>query len=125
MITDQEIELAKKSTKYSLDSQHHKHNDCIRIAYEWLDAQKKTKGTIKTGYPLKHIIEQWAGRYVSTSDVCVAAELHPEIHGKYPHFNISSRFTEPSLERLRGISEAMKHESYRTSHDSKKYKLHE
>ncbi len=115
MISDQEIEDAKLRTEYKLESKHHEHNDCIRIAYEWLDAQKKTKDKSQKAYALKHLIEKWGGRYVSTSDVCVAAELHPEIHGIYPFFNISARLTEPSMQRLSGISEAMKHDNYRES----------
>lgn len=125
MISDQEIQDAKLRTNYTLEDQHHEHNDCIRIAYEWLDAQKKTKNTTKKLYTLKHLIEKWGGRYVSTSDVCVAAELHPEIHGIYPFFNISARLTEPSTQRLYGISEAMKHDNYRNSYDPKAYKVHE
>ena len=32
----------KKRTKYIYpDDISHEHNDCIRIAYEWLDAQKE------------------------------------------------------------------------------------
>jgi len=125
MITDEEIEQAKSQTTYTLDSQLHEHNDCIRIAYQWLDAQKNTKRINPKGYALKHMIEKWGGRYISTSDVCVAAQLHPAIEGKYPQFNISARLTEPSLERLKGIPEAMKHQNYRESHGSDKYKVHE
>lgn len=55
---------------------------------------------------LKNIIEKWAGRYVSSSDVEVAASLHPDIKGSYPHFNINSRLTEPSKEWLQEISES-------------------
>jgi hypothetical protein len=124
MITDAEIESAKRKTPYVLDSQNHQHNDCIRIAYEWLDAQNKTKGVSSKAPASKHLIENWGGRYVSTSDVCVAAELHPDIHGKYPCFNISTRLTEPSIDRLSGISEAMSHH-YRDHHKSAQYKLHE
>ncbi|MGL1932246.1 MAG: hypothetical protein OCC45_10850 [Desulfotalea sp.] len=124
MITDAEIESAKKKTTYVLDSQLHQHNDCIRIAYEWLDAQKKTKGVSSKANTSKHLIEKWAGRYVSTSDVCVAAELHPDIHGRYPYFNISRRLTEPSVERLSRISEAMTHH-YHDDHKSTHYKCHE
>lgn len=43
MITDKQIELAKHKTNYNPDSPYHEHNDSIRIAYEWLDAQKKIK----------------------------------------------------------------------------------
>lgn len=108
MLTDEEIEAAKARTRYSLsEGPHHEHNDCIRIAYEWLDAQAKLKApNARRSRPLKHIIEKWGGRYVSTTDVDVAAELHPDVHGRYPHFNISSRLTRPSDVRLSGIGEA-------------------
>ncbi len=125
MITDKEIEEAKKRTKYTLDSQHHEHNDCIRIAYEWIDAQKKIKNKSNKATALKHVIEKWGGRYISTSDVCVAAELNPDVHGVYPYFNISSRLTEPSIKRLNGIEEAMKHSNYRDSYNPKVYKINE
>lgn len=124
MITDAEIEVAKANTAYTLDSHHHENNDCIRIAYEWLDAQKKTKGISSKGNALKHLIENWGGRYVSTSDVCVAAQLHPEIRGEYPRFNISARLTEPLITRLDNIPEAMTH-NYRKNHNSASYKCHE
>jgi hypothetical protein len=124
MLSDEEIETGKKNTKYSLDSPHHEHNDCIRMAYAWLDAQAKTKGTTKKTYALKHIIEKWAGRYISTTDVEVAAHLHPEIKGQYPHFNISARLTEPSKKRLENISEAFKHD-YRNRFDPSIYSHHE
>jgi len=125
MISKEQIDAAKLRTEYSLDSKLHQHDDCIRIAYEWLDAQKKIKSPTKKPFGLKHLIEKWAGRYISTSDVCVAAELHPNIQGKYPFFNISSRLTEPSLQRLDGIGEAMKHKNYRDTHDAKAYKVQE
>lgn len=32
--------------------------------------------------------------------------MHPDIIGKYPHFNISARLVEPSQRRLTDISEA-------------------
>lgn len=107
MLTDKQIEQAKKTTPYTIgDDVFHEHNDCIRMAYEWLDAQKKTKGLTAKTYALKHMIERWCGRYISTSDVDVAAHMHPDIHGQYPHFNISARLTRPSTERLKGIGEA-------------------
>ena len=124
MLSDKEIEKSKKETKYSLPDRHHEHNDSIRIAYEWLDAQKKIKNPTNCTFALKHLIENWAGRYVSMSDVEVAAYMHPEIRGKYPHFNISARLTEPSVDRLKNVSEAFKH-SYRDQHKSSNYKIHE
>jgi hypothetical protein len=52
------------------------------------------------------MIEKWGGRYVSQSDVEVAAELHSKIKGSYPYFNISARLTRPSDARLANIAEA-------------------
>ncbi len=112
MLTDTQIEDAKKRVTYSLEKPHHEHNDCIRIAYEWLDAQERTKGVTRGPRPLKHHIEKWAGRYVSQSDVDVAAELHPDIKGTYPYFNISRSLTLPSERRLDGIGEARTQKSY-------------
>ena len=40
VISDQAIENAKSMIAYS-EAANHEHNDCIRIAYEWLDAQEK------------------------------------------------------------------------------------
>jgi hypothetical protein len=96
----------------------------VRIAFEWLDAQIKIQGTTRTARPLKHLIEKWAGRYVSQADVEVAAYLHQDVRGKYPHFNISSRLTEPSINRLSTISEA-RTQKYRERHDPTIYKRHE
>ena len=119
-LTAAEIERAKATAIYRPDPPHHEHDDCIRMAYEWLDAQVRIKGPTTSTRPLKHIIEKWAGRYVSTSDVVVAANMHPDIRGAYPHFNISSRLTEPSIRRLDGIGEAFKHD-YRTRFEPKTY----
>lgn len=107
MLTDAQIEEAKRNTKYSLPAKNivHYHNDCIRIAYEWLDAQKKIQSLTRKPYPIKHIIEEWAGRYISRSDVEVAATLHPKIRGEYPFFNISARLTTPSRSRLDDIKD--------------------
>lgn len=105
MLTTEKIQRGKSEAAIR-GGGHHEHDDCIRIAYEWLDAQKKTQSTRPHSFPLKHIIERWAGRYVSQSDVEVAAYLHPEIKGSYPEYNISSRLTEPSKGRLIEIPEA-------------------
>lgn len=119
MLSVEEIEAAKAATKYG-PKPHHEHIDCIRIAYEWLDAQVKTKGKNRSARPLKHHIEKWAGRYVSQSDVEVAAHLHPDIYGEYPHFNISSRLIRPSGNRLAGIGEAGAHRTTYTERPESK-----
>lgn len=120
MLTDAQIEQGKRATKYTERKPLHEHPDCIRIAYQWLDAQKRTAGRLSKTFALKHIIEEWGGRYVSQSDVEVAAQLHPDINGTYPHFNISARLTEPSRERLKNISEAFT-QSYNERHDPSLY----
>jgi hypothetical protein len=104
MLSSKEIENAKKRTSYGIEKVHHEHDDCIRIAYEWLDGQTTTKGIMRRARPLKHDIEKWGGRYVSQSDVEVAAELHPKIRGHYPYFNISARLVRPSDARLAGLA---------------------
>ncbi|MDP6092949.1 MAG: hypothetical protein QF537_13445 [SAR324 cluster bacterium] len=111
MLTDKEIEEGKKVTQYSLPP-YHEHNDCIRIAYEWLDGKEKTKYPSKRCSPLKHIIEHWAWRYVSRTDIEVAATLHPDVHGQYPHYNISVRRIDPPIGRLDGIGEAFTQMNY-------------
>lgn len=69
-------------------------------------APRRTENLTKKDQPIKHIIEAWGGRYVSQDDVQLAAALHPNIRGKYPNYNISSRLVRPLRARLNGISEA-------------------
>lgn len=122
MLTAAQIAAAKSAKPYARPGDHrHEHDDCVRIAYEWLDAQVKTVGTSKKQRPLKHIIENWAKRYVSSSDVELAAYLHPDIRGVYPYFNISARLTKPNERRLAGIGEAGKHPTYGRYRDEATY----
>lgn len=125
MLTDEQITAAKKGFRYSQPADVlHEHNDCIRLAYEWLDAQNVRKTPSKQFRPLKHIIEKWAGRYVSQSDVEVAAAMHPHIRGKYPDFNLSARLVLPSDRRLGAIGEALT-QDYRKDLDARTYSLQE
>lgn len=107
MLTSVQINEAKARTKYT-DQPHHEIDDCIRIAYEWLDAQNKLtrQNSRMRKYPLKHIIENWGGRYVSQTDVDVAATLHPDIVGSYPCYNISVNLVKPASRRLERIAAA-------------------
>jgi len=116
ILTDEQIETAKKQTKYT-DQPYHEHPDCIRIAYEWLDAQTNIKDEIPVFVSLKGIIRRWGGRYVSQTDVDVAAQLHPRIKGEYPYFNIDARLIRPDRSRLEGIDEAGKHPNYLGGYD--------
>lgn len=74
MLTAEEIENAKTACRRTAGEPVHGHDDSIRIAYEWLDAQKRLKQLRVTNpRPLKHIIERWGNDYVSQDDVEVAA----------------------------------------------------
>lgn len=106
MLTSEDIARGKAEARCT-EERLHEHDDCIRFAYEWLDAQTKLSAPNKRkARPIKHIIERWAGRYVSTSDVEVAAHMHPGITGEYPYFNISSRLVHPNQRRLAGLGQA-------------------
>lgn len=119
------IAAAKQNFRYQYPADVlHEHDDCIRLAYEWLDAQATRKTPSGKRRPLKHIIEKWAGRYVSQSDVEVAAAMHPRIAGKYPDYNLSSRLVLPSDNRLRGIGEALT-QGYRDRLDLSTYSSRE
>lgn len=95
----------------------HEHPDCVLIAMEWLSAQTRTKSPCRKLFPVKHMIEAWAGRYLSQDDVSVAAKKL-NLPGRYPYFFISARLTLPDLRRLNPIGEAGKHSS---SYDPEKY----
>jgi len=117
-IGEKDIAKAKSQTKYTYPGDIlHEHPDCIRIAYEWLDAQLKTKNPTYKMISLKHIIEKWGGRYVSRNDVEVAATLLG-LNGSYPRYQISAKLTRPSDNRLKLIKEARtqsyKEDSYLT-----------
>jgi hypothetical protein len=110
-LSDEVISQAIKN-RSRLKVGHHESYDCIRIAYEWLDAQARTQTCQQSSEPLKHIIEAWGRRYLSQSDVEVAAQLHPDIQGEYPSYNISRRFIRPSRGRLDSIREANSQDTY-------------
>lgn len=105
-LDDGTIDLAKKEIKYMYgeDEGFHQHNDCVRIAYEWLSAQKKTK-SIKGYYSRKHDIERWSGRYVSRHDVELAAHILG-IPVKNGRMAVSKNIILPCISRLNGIGQA-------------------
>ncbi len=116
VLTAAEIAEAKKRVRYQHANVLHEHDDSVRIAYQWLDAQITTKRKLRLACPLKEIIEIWGGRYVASFDVEVAAEMHPRIRGTYLQFNIRSRFTLPSDRRLTNITEARTQDYLLTAH---------
>jgi len=113
-LTDLQIEQA--ILKHGPKDGHHEHPDCIRMAIQWLRAQKRIQGRHK-GCAVKHLVESWAGRYVSTSDVIVAAKLIG-LEGEYPHFHISSMLVNPCVTRLEGIGQAFRMANYLGRFDS-------
>jgi hypothetical protein len=132
MITDEQIDAIKVKFNYSLAKGYpyrnnpykptHASNERIKICYQWLDAQKKTKNVNRSrlSFPVKHLVEAWCGDYVSRDDVEIAAALHPNIHGVYPDFNISNILTLPNKIRLKNI--VLRDEGYENSYEYK-YKI--
>lgn len=109
--TDEQIEIAKKEIILPIDIEaHHEHLDCIRIAYAWLDTQKtiQTPSTI----PTKMRIRSWGLRFISYSDIYIAAHLHPDIKSSGRKLNISRKYIKPLTSRLLTIGEAGKHPNY-------------
>ena len=107
MMTDKQIADAKVGFKYSYNIEvFHEHNDCIRLAYEWLDAQNVRKHISQQPRSLKQFVEKWAGRYVSDADVQIAASLNLRIRRRRGDFNVASRLILPSDQRLTHIGEA-------------------
>jgi hypothetical protein len=123
-LTNYDIEKAQKSCSYSLPESYHQHPDCVRIAYEWLDAQTPIRSKSNSPHDLKHLIERWAGRYVSVSDVEVAAVLL-NLKGAYPNYNFSAKLVEPNVKRLEAIKEAFAQMNYRDRHSALEYRSKE
>lgn len=117
-LTDEQITEAIVTMGF--DRACHEHPDCIRIAYEWLDAQTAITAMKHDSYALKHRIEQWSGRYVSKEDVMVAAHLHPDFKTMNGYVNVSARLVEPDTQRLAGITVAFSH-YYRSYHRGSDY----
>lgn len=93
------------------DAPYHEHPDCILICMQWLAAQRRTARPARTVRPIQHLIEAWAGRYVSRHDVIEAAR-RLNIGGHYPLFAIDSRLVLPDVRRLANIGEAMTQLNY-------------
>jgi len=113
---DDEIERAKSEHFYGSLPPFHEHNDCIRAAYEWLDAQVPFTVTSRrnvTFRPLKHIIERWFGRYITRTDVEIAASMHPSIRFSYDDgYNLGEHLILPSPARVRHLSMFLAHDKH-------------
>ena len=97
---DSVIDTAKNEVVYLYDDDiYHEHNDCIRIACEWLSAQNTTQSRQTPIWGLKTLIECWAGRYVSGNDLEVAAHLLG-MPFKNGYIAISKRLVLPCRSRL-------------------------
>lgn len=118
--SDTEILISKLNNPYTLKSNAYQHNDCIRIAYIWLDHQKVTKRPRFTASSIKHDIERWAQRYISSTTLLLAAHMHPDIIiGRARSsdeacyiLNIHRNFVIPPIHLLYNIPEAFKHPHY-------------
>lgn len=83
----------------------------IRIAAEFLNAQKRRKKPSFRFLPMKHIIEAWAGHFISQGDVEVAAKL-VGLCGTYPLFNLSLKLVVPNPDLLAEIPCAYRQPNY-------------
>jgi hypothetical protein len=147
MITSEEIEVAKIRLK--LLSPRHEHDDCIRIAYEWLVPQRTVNSHGVRAGEIKHLIEVWAMRYISIHDLAVAAEIlrtrratedgavskwaahpvGPAISRKMVRgcecYNISADLTAPRKQRLEGIGQANTQTLFVKTYDRNDYAFEE
>jgi hypothetical protein len=81
--------------------------DCVRIAYQFLDAQKKIKNPTVSRVPIKSAMKDWSGFYVSGSAIDLAISLHPELVGDHLCLNIPrSQWVIPDRARLAGVMQA-------------------
>ena len=124
-LSDQIIADAKKNAKHP--NRVYEHNDCIRMAYEWLDAQRTIKRQRMGDW--KHLVEYWCGRHISDADIEIAALLHPSIqvriYRRMTILNVSMRLVLPRGDRLRGISEAFAHVPDMDEDDKRVYAIRE
>lgn len=109
MLSDETIALAKARANYAGFVPVHQSNDCIRIAYAWLDAQIKTSAPSEVPVSQRGLIRSWGGALVMYGDIIVAAELHSDIHGIYPRLNLSRELTLPDPARLANVAGANEH----------------
>ncbi|MFJ5446079.1 hypothetical protein ACIKP9_07550 [Methylobacillus methanolivorans] len=124
-LSDETISLAKERANYAGFVPVHQNNDCIRIAYAWLDAQTKTANLREVPVSQRGLIRSWGGALVMYADIIVAAELHPEIHGTYPNLNLSKELTLPDQARLARIVGANVHPGLQQFEPSRFYTHHE
>ena len=109
VLSDEAIAFAKQRANYAGFVPVHHNNDCIRIAYVWLDAQIKSSSLFEVPVSQRGLIRSWGGALVMYGDIIVAAELHPEVFGVYPLLNLSRELTYPDPARFANIAGAHEH----------------
>ena len=100
--------------EWSLNSLSPRDIECVEVAYQFLDAQKKCVLKKQSHYALKGMVERWSRRYISRLDVEMAIRLHPELRGNASSCNISSNFVMPSMNRLSRVENVPIDLSYRS-----------
>lgn len=89
----------------------------VAIATVFLDEQLRRcapTGSVKAKYrPLKALIEQWAGTYISEKAVDEAAQ-QLGLPGDYPAYDMPSLIL-PSVYRIRGNPEIFRHSNFAAS----------
>ena len=117
MLTDEQIKSAidEMGIYFGADEPY----DHIRMAYEWLDAQEKTKRVMSKSVMFnselptpRQMCIDWCGWFMCENAFAIAAYMHPEIKGEYPRFNISSKYTLPRIERINGMKGIIANDGY-------------
>lgn len=116
MLTGEQIAAAKRQVRYRYpDDILHEHDDCIRMCYEWLSAQRHTTSSHGRGVAgFRSLIMHWAGSYVSKDDVDVALVMLPRLIVTMHDSNLSRKLVLPKDSRLEGIGQVMRHPEQRT-----------
>jgi hypothetical protein len=124
MITTQQVQDAMECAPRALAGNPTSEKG-IRIAYEWLDAQRKTKSQSHGLAKAKGIIEVWSASYVSVTDVEIAESLHPDVTLAGSYLNLSKRLTRPNIRRLEGIVDLETSPTIGATHEAYPYSQHE
>ena len=120
MITAQQIQDGIENAPKSLVGNPTSEKD-IRIAYEWPDAQRKTKSRNHGAGKAKDIIAVWSASYVSLTDVEVAAWLHPDVTLGNGYLNLSKRRMRPRSARLEGVTDLEANSAIGAAHEAYPY----
>lgn len=117
-ITMNSIAIAEKELGISRADQT-ENGDGVKIAYQWLMAQKKI-ATQNNHQQIKSLIRSWSGCFITDDDIAIAGHLLG-VGSAIQNLSISTKYTLPKQERLDSISSKHKHPGYLDDFDKKYY----